>query len=184
MTVVSNFLLFQAGWFACVIGAAQGQPWAGSLIALAIVAGHLARAAHPRGELALVLMAALIGALWDSALAATGWIAFVSGQWVAGTAPHWMIALWMIFATTLNVSLAWLKHRLLLAALAGSIGGPLAYFGGAKLGALEFVAPAPALTALAIGWGLLTPVLLLLARRFDGYGLRRMPAVHGEAGHA
>ncbi|MDH5534756.1 MAG: DUF2878 domain-containing protein [Betaproteobacteria bacterium] len=184
MTVICNLLLFQAGWFACVIGAAQGQPWAGSLIALAIVGGHLARAACPRRELALVLLAALIGALWDSALAATGWIAFVSGQWVAGTAPHWMIALWMIFATTLNVSLAWLKDRLPVAALAGSIGGPLAYFGGAKLGALEFVAPVPALIALAVAWGLLTPLLLVLARRFDGYGLRRMPAIHGEADHA
>ena len=184
MTVVSNFLLFQAGWFACVIGAAQDAPWAGSLIALAIVGGHLARAAHPQRELALVLLAGLIGALWDSALAATGWIAFASGQWVPATAPHWMVALWMIFATTLNVSLAWLKQRLLIAALAGSIGGPLAYFGGAKLGALEFVAPVPALIALAVGWGLLTPLLLMLARRFDGYTLRRMAAIHREAGHA
>jgi len=79
------------------------------------------------------------------------------------------VALWMLFATTLNVSLAWLKRSALLAALFGAIGGPLAYYGGAKLGALSFLAPTPALVALALGWGLLTPLLIKLALRFDGF---------------
>jgi hypothetical protein len=49
------------------------------------------------------------------------------------------------------------------------VGAPLAYFGGQKLGAVQFLEPASALTAIAAGWAVLTPVLFLAARRFDGF---------------
>ncbi len=182
MPILANFAAFQIGWFACVLGAAHALPWAGAGIALAIVALHLARAGRPRAELALVLIAAGIGALWDSGLAALGWIRFASGVLVEGTAPYWIVAMWMLFATTLNVSLAWLKRRMALAVLFGALGGPLAYLGGAKLGAVTLVAQGPALVALALGWAVITPLLLEVARRFDGFtpehGLR------AEAAHA
>jgi hypothetical protein len=169
MPLLSNFIAFQIGWFACVLGGAHGVPWLGSSIAVLIVAWHMTHAARPKQELILVLIAGAIGAIWDSALVTLGWISFPSGTLLAGTAPYWMVALWMLFATTLNVSLAWLKRSALLAALFGAIGGPLAYYGGAKLGALSFLAPTPALVALALGWGLLTPLLIMLALRFDGF---------------
>ena len=79
-----------------------------------------------------------------------------------------MVALWAIFATTLNVSLRSLRPHRWLAALLGAIGGPVAYYAGARLGALEFGTPAPALAAIGIGWAILTPALLGTARRLDG----------------
>ena len=81
----------------------------------------------------------------------------------AALPPPWMVALWANFATTLNLSLAGLQSRPWLTALLGLVGGPLAYWGGAKLGAMTFVAPLPALIALALGWAVLTPLLLALA---------------------
>ena len=163
--VLVNFAGFQLGWFACVLGATHGLPWAGTGIALAIVAWHLARAPRPRAELALVLIAACVGALWDSGLSALGWIGYPNGVLIEGTAPYWIVAMWMLFATTLGVSLAWLGRNLALAAAFGALGGPLAYLGGAKLGALTFIAQDAALAALALGWAVLTPTLLRLARR-------------------
>lgn len=182
MRLLANFLAFQAGWFACVLGGANGLPWVGTGIALAIVAWHLTRAVRPGQELMLVLSAAAIGALFDSLLVTLGWLAYPSGTLLAGTAPHWIVALWMLFAITLNLSLAWLKRRLFVAVLFGAVGGPLAYLGGAKLGALSFVSPTPALIALAVGWALFTPVLVMLSLRFDGFvnRLDTMP----EASHA
>lgn len=184
MPLLANVIAFQLGWFACVLGAAWGLPWAGTGIALAIVGWHLTRAIRPRAELALVLIAAGIGALWDSLLPALGWIAYPNGVLIAGTAPHWMVALWILFATTLNVSLAWLKGNLWLAAGFGAVGGPLAYFGGAQLGALAFVEPTAALVALAIGWALLTPALVMVARRYDGFLNLRDRQLQAEANHA
>ncbi len=183
MPILVNFIAFQLGWFACVLGAAWGWPWAGTGIALAIVALHLARAPQPQREATLVLGAAALGAAWDSLLVALGWIEYPNGILVAGTAPYWMVALWMVFATTLNVSLAWLKRRLPLALVFGAIGGPLAYLGGAKLGALVFANPAAALTALAIGWALLTPLLLALARRYDGFVPAQRSSLQPEVSH-
>ncbi len=171
MPIVANIVAFQFGWLACVLGAAWGLPWLGASLAAVIVAWHLTRATQPMREATLVLAAAGIGALWDSLLLALGWVEFPNGMLLAGTAPYWMVALWMLFATTLNVSLSWLKRRLLIAALFGAVGGPLAYYGGAKLGAMVFVEPATALVALAVGWALLTPLLLQLARRYNGFAM-------------
>jgi hypothetical protein len=169
MALIINVLLFQGGWFACVLGAAHGLPWTGALAAALVVGWHLARAQRPRRELALVATAAVVGALFETALVQTGWIRFEQGLPVEGMAPYWMVALWAIFATTLNVSLRALRPRLWLAALLGAVGGPAAYYAGARLGALEFTALGAALAVLAIGWAILTPALLRAAQRFDGY---------------
>ena len=166
--VIVNFVVFQAGWFACVAGAAHGWPWAGTAATAAIVAWHTARAASPAQELKLMAVAVLIGALWDSALTSLGWLAFASGTLVDGAAPHWILAMWALLATTLNVSLNWLKNRWLVSALLGAVCGPLAYWAGARLGAVVLVDPLHALIALSIGWAVMMPMLLMLASRYDG----------------
>jgi len=76
--------------------------------------------------------------------------------------------MWMLFATTLNVSLRWLQPRLGLAALLGMIAGPLAYYAGARLGGVSFSAPAAALCAVAAVWTLVLPMLLIIASRCRG----------------
>jgi hypothetical protein len=166
--VVANVVAFQIGWFACVLGGAYGRPWTGTALALAIVAVHLATAARPGREARLLALATGLGALWDSALVALGWVSYASGTVLPGTAPVWIVAMWTLFATTLNVSLNWLKDRNALAVAFGALGGPLAYYAGMKLGAVTFAEPAIALAALALGWALIMPVLTRLARRFDG----------------
>lgn len=172
LTIVLNVLLFQAAWFTAVLGAANGLPWAG-VIAVAVVAAiHLARARRPLAELALLGLAFAVGVLFETLLVQSGWLRFDGGMLAAGTAPVWMAALWINFATTLNVSLRALQTRLAAAALLGAIGAPVAYYGGFKLGAVELVATAPALAAIAAGWTVLTPLLFAAARRLDGYASR------------
>jgi hypothetical protein len=168
LTKLANFVLFQLGWFACVLGGAHDLPWLGTGVALAIVAWHVARATRPRDEWMLVLIAAAIGAVADSALVAAGWVSYRSGTLLPGTAPHWIVAMWMLFATTLNVSLVWLRRSPLAGVVLGAVGGPLAYWGGSRLGAMQFAEPAAATVALAFGWAVLTPLLVRLAQRFDG----------------
>ena len=75
----------------------------------------------------------------------------------------------LLFATTLNVSLKWMKRRYLLAAVFGGLGGPLAYYAGHRLGAVGFSDIQTALLAVGIGWAFIMPLLMLLAERFDGY---------------
>ena len=135
LMLILNYLLFQAAWFACVLGGANGYPWFGSGVALLAILLHLSLVSNPGREATLVLLVGLLGALLDSLLVSLGWLDFPSGQLLPGTAPHWIIAMWMAFATVLNVSLGWMRGRYGLAVLLGAVAGPLAYYAGAELGA-------------------------------------------------
>jgi len=168
MNWFANFIFFQIGWFACVLGGANQVPWLGVVVTGLAVAYHLWQAAQPRLELMLVLLAGGLGALLDSLPVALGWLTYPSGMFLAGAAPSWIIAMWILFATTLNVSLRWLKGRRALAALLGAVAGPLAYYAGAKLGGVTLLEPTAALGLLALIWALAMPVLMALANRFDG----------------
>lgn len=170
--VFANFALFQLGWFACVISAAQGYPWIGTGVAMVIVAWHIRSAAQPSEEFHLLALVVLIGAVWDSLLVALGWISYPSGTLLSGAAPHWIVALWALFATSLNVSMRWLKGRLALAALLGMVCGPLSYWAAVRLGAVDLVRPTSAIVALSLGWFLIMPMLMLLSQRYDGFGTR------------
>ena len=163
-----NFIAFQAGWLACVLGGAHELPWLGTGLALLLITLHLLWAPQPRRELALILTVGVLGAFWDSILVAFGWLIYPSGTLIAGTAPHWIVTLWMLFATTLNLSLRWLRQRWLLAAALGAIAGPLSYLIGHRLGGVDFPQTELSLTVLALGWALLTPLIVALAERFDG----------------
>lgn len=169
MHALTNFVAFQIGWFACVLGGAHGWPLAGVGASAAVIARHLRAARAPVREGALLAAATLYGAVFDSTLVAAGWLAYPSGTHVAGAAPYWIVAMWPMFATTLNVSLRWLHGRAALAALLGASGGPLAFLGGEALGGVTFLERGPALAALAAGWAIALPVLGVLARRCDGF---------------
>lgn len=166
--VALNFVAFQVAWFACVASAARGAPWLGVFVAVAAVAAHASISARPRRELVLVLVAITLGAVYDSSIAALGWITYNSGEFVSGMAPLWILALWALFATTINVSLRWLRGRRGVAALLGALAGPLSYYAGERLGALVLVEPIAASLALAIAWAIFTPVLIEVAQRCDG----------------
>jgi hypothetical protein len=167
--IVSNFVLFQIGWFACVLSAAAHQPWFGILVTTAVVVTHVLRAPMPKAELQLVFLALVLGLVFDSLLVWQGWLQYSSGIVFPNVAPYWIVALWGLFATLLNVSLRWMRGRWVIAVLFGAAGGPAAYYGGLRLGALEFANMPAGLMALAIGWAVLTPLLLALSSRFDGY---------------
>lgn len=171
MRLIINFVLFQFGWFASVLGAANGMPWLGPLAVLAVVAVHLSLAQRAMGELTLIAGCAALGAVFDSALVANGWVSYASGMISDALAPYWIIAMWMSFATTLNVSLRWLRNMPLLAAALGLVAGPLTYLGGAGLGGIQLIDEVAALAALGAGWAVMLPALLLLARRLDGFDI-------------
>ena len=169
-----NFILFQVGWFSCVLGGgSDGLAWLGVAVASLIVAVHLYRAGSPRDEMVLVMMTMLVGTLWDGGLTMAGIFIFEAPTLLPNFAPYWLIAMWALFATTLNVSLKWLKGRYLLAAIFGALGGPLAYYAGHRLGAVEFSDTFTAMLAVAAGWSVIMPLLLVLAARLNGYNERR-----------
>lgn len=173
MLIAINIVAFQAGWLLSVVGGAQQMPWLGPVAALLALAFHLRAARRPLEEVLLVISCALLGASFDSLLVAAGWVTYKSGQFSSFIAPYWIITMWMLFATTLNVSMRWLRGKPKLAAAFGFYGGPAAYIAGQALGGIVLVNQVAALVALAVGWSLMMPFLMWLSENLDGMPGRR-----------
>ncbi len=167
--LVVNFILFQIGWFACVIGAAKQIPWLGVATVVAIVAWHLTQAKQAKKEVQLLIIALVIGGTFDQIMLNHQLITYQAHGWSSMLVPVWILALWAEFVTVLNVSLRWMKGRWLIAVLFGAIGGPLAYMGAEKLGAVTLNHLPISYIALSVGWACLTPLLLKLSQKFDGF---------------
>lgn len=164
-----NFIVFQVAWLGCVMGGARGLDAYVALAVAAAVTLHLAFAPRPAPEALLVAIVAGIGLVWDSLVIAMGLMVYRPGLLPPGLAPLWIVAMWALFATTLNLSLGWLKGRPWLAALLGAVGGPMAYLAGQRLGAVDLPQPMLALVVQGLGWSLLMPLLAWLATRLNGF---------------
>jgi hypothetical protein len=167
MALLINFLGFQIGWFACVLGAANNKEFIGMFIALVIVIYHVVSQADLINELKLVLSAVAIGLFWETWVLNLNILHYPSHPEIAFLAPYWLIMMWALFGTTINLSMGWLKGHWVLAMLMGAIFGPLAFVAGEKLGAVVFLDSTLSMITLAIGWGLLMPLILWLAERIN-----------------
>lgn len=165
-TNLLNFVLFQAGWCICVLGAAAGHPWLATAGGLLLVALHLALVRLPGREAMLLLVALTLGLVLDGIHIATGVLRFPIGSVHPALPPPWILVLWLQFAATLHYSLAWLGGRPILGALLGAVSGPLAYWAGVRFGAAELGGSLWAcLAQIGLGWALALPLLLWMAAR-------------------
>ena len=162
------FVVGQAGWFACVLSAARGMAWIGIAFVVLLIAAHLLRVSQPLEELKLLVAVIALGAVWESAQVYFGILGYPRGTDVRGLAPLWIVALWALFAAQFNTTYKWLKRRLLTAAVLGAIAGPLSFRAGAALGAVRFLHPRGSVAVVAVGWAVLLPIVVVLARRWDG----------------
>lgn len=168
MLLLANLLAFKIAWVLSVVGAATQMPWLGPIAVSVALALHIRAARKPFEEVLLVLSCALIGASFDSFLVVAGWVSYKAGIFSDYLAPYWIITMWMLFATTLNVSMRWLRGKTMLAVLIGFIGGPASYLGGQAIGSVILIDEIAALIALAIGWAVIMPLLMRLSQSLDG----------------
>lgn len=161
-----NYALYQAGWFACVLGAAWDWPVTGFAVAMLLLAVHFVLAHDRAGEARLVLAAVLAGLAVESFQIAAGSYRILSGAIVAWLPPPWLLALWAQFATTFRFSMSHIMAHPRRAALFGAAGGPIAFWAGDRLGAVALLPPAWAgLLRMAVTWALAVAWLALLTRR-------------------
>ena len=167
-TVLINLVLFKVGWLAVVAGAAAGFPLVGTAVVFAVVGVHLWQTKFMVEECILLICVAVLGLVWESFMVLSGLTVYRTGTLIAGIAPYWIVAMWVLFATTLNIGLRWLRKSTTIAVLTGVCGGPLAFFAGERMGAVSFDDPLLSLVVIGIGWAVLLPVIVRLATRFDG----------------
>ncbi len=175
LTII-NFLLFQLGWFVCVLSGAAGLNSPAILFTAAFLMVHFRFYNWRQTDYKLVLAAILIGVVLDSSWSAWNLMAY-QAQTIEPIAPWWIWCLWINFALTLNHSMSWLlKHRVM-AGVFSAIASPVSYYAGSRLGALQWVQPEILIIVLAISWGLAIPLLLTLAIRWRNHESGKQHAV-------
>ena len=165
MPRIVNFLVFQLAWFSCVLGAARAWWWAAPAAALLCTGVQLFLAKQPRREGAMFLCIMLLGACVDAVLTQFDVIRMQRAEFTPLLTILWFASLWAAYATTLNSSLSWMRGRYAIAAAFGLIGGPLAYLGGQRLGAVTLTQERTSLLALGIEWGVLSPAAMWITSR-------------------
>ncbi len=163
ISMIKNLTFFKIGWVACVLFAAAGSPELAALSVAAVAAIHLVGVPAPAKEALLLGAAALIGLAWESLLVSIGLLVYPGYENASFFAPYWIVAMWVLFATTINHGLRWTKRNPWIAALAGGLGGPMAFFGGMNLGAVTFSNTPVALLVIGAGWAVLLPLLVVIA---------------------
>lgn len=161
-----NFLLFQAGWLACVLLA----DWTAIAVAAALVTVHLVViSARPWSELRFIMLGVVLGTVLDGLWFRTGVLQDVDGSiWT----PPWLMGIWALFLTTLSHSLVWMHQRVWLWVVLAPLAGPFAYFAAASLGAVSLPYSGLSLLALAAGWLTVFPLLMTMQQRFFPETLR------------
>lgn len=156
-----NLAIFQIGWIVCLLG---GNVWAIAYTSAALLI-HQRYVLNKSGEWKLIAIVVLAGSAWEILMLSSGLI-FYPGFGPFGV-PLWLICLWLLFATTFMHSLAWLDRYLWLAAGLAAVVGPFSYWTGVEISDARFgPSMATSMMVMALGWAVLFPAGLLLARRF------------------
>lgn len=172
--IAVNLAGFQAAWLALALGAANGVVVLGLFVALGVFTIHLSRSIKPRQEVKLMTLALLLGVVIESVLMAGGFIAFHGQGWVDGPigpiAPVWLLALWPLFATLINVTFRAVRNKVLLAVLFAAFVVPVAYYAGDRLRALIISAPVlMSMAMIGLAWAFALPLLFRASVRWDGW---------------
>ncbi len=159
-------ILFQCGWFTCVLSGARGRLLLPIAAAAAVIALNLWL---QRGRLAdgvrLVVFVTLVGFVVESINLMTGVFTLTHPTTFPWLCPAWLLLLWPMFATMLRGPLTWLSGRYGLSVLLGAIFAVPNYFVGERLGAVTLN---PHLTysifLLMVLWAIAMPVMVWLAK--------------------
>jgi len=164
--VVANFVVFQIAWFTCIGSVARNLSSLGLAVIAIAVGIHFLSVRRRIDAMSLAACSLLVGVIVESILVMTHATRFDRNALAIGIAPLWMIALWALFSTTLNVSMRWLRGKYVLAIVLGAVAGPLSYLAGSKMGALTLPLDY-SLIIIGACWAVAMPVLLASAKKWD-----------------
>jgi Protein of unknown function (DUF2878) len=165
MNSVLNFVLFQAGWFATILLAADDEPILATGAGVAFVVLHLLLVRDRGTELKLLLPSLPFGLVVDSIFASTGAVEYRDAI-APGLCSPWILATWLLFAATVRHSFRWILGKRLVPLVLGAIVAPISYAGGARLGAVEFGEPfARSVVIIGVVWGIAMMLIVMYADR-------------------
>lgn len=162
MANIINYLLFQLNWLACVYAASQHNNWLALTSTALFLLCHFSFYHWRKTDLKLIVLGITIGLLLDSMWSFLALIHY-QAQPLFPMAPVWILCLWVNFMLTINHSMAWINDKPMLASIGAAIAGPLSYYFGAEMGAIDWLQPITAMIFLGLSWASVMPIILELA---------------------
>lgn len=163
--LVINAIAFQLAWFSALYGGVSDWLTLAWLPAVIAAIWHLYQSrSHITQEMRLFIGVLLLGFICESGFIALGAITYLGSPLFGFGPPHWIMAMWLAFATLPHGCLNWLRSKWILQAILGGLTGPLSYLAGGKLGGATL--HEPVLTSLAVigaGWAIALPIIFLVA---------------------
>jgi hypothetical protein len=165
--LIFNILGLQITWAGCAYGATHGIPLLGVYIGLTYIVLHFIFINLRLRDFIIMLIIGALGIITDSAFTLLRVISFPTYENNLTPIPFWLISLWLVFALTVPHSLYWLRNNLLIASVAGAIGGSFSYFIGHTLGAIQLAEPlSMSMVIYFIAWGVIFPCALKIVAYF------------------
>lgn len=157
---------FQIVWFACAFGAAKEILYLPIIVGFVFIASIVLSTRQKKSLVYFILWSMLLGFLVDSVLLQHQLVQFKSLNPDPFNLyqPWWMTILWASFASSFSASFKWLESKYFLAAFLGGIFGPIAYYSGSQLGAIESISQ-QGLLFVGLFWLITMPLMLWLSIR-------------------
>ena len=157
--LIINALSFQLGWWLCVLYGDAVALW----VVLGVLFIHHRLVGNVLTQWPFMLALSTVGVLFDSALNGLGVLVFPQG---AVFPPMWLIAIWLLFSTTLLHALVPLtRYRIGFSLLCG-IAGPVSYFAGSQFADVKLGMPfISSLLWLSVAWIIMGLIISEVLRR-------------------
>lgn len=161
MPKLLNLIAFQMLWLLLVFSAFYDFERLAVVLLGVWLCVHVYFSKHRWADVRLLLLALALGPLCDTLLLHLELVEYRGRVLVAGFPPLWIYAQWANFSQLFNYSFGFLRGRPLFCVFMALVSAPLAYTGGARLGAAVLVEPhwIP-LIFVALSWAMVLPLLI------------------------
>lgn len=157
-----NALLFQAGWFTCILL----PSFAALICTVIILLIHFKMSENEDREMLLVFAVGTAGYFMDSIYSLTGKIDLAPGN----ESMIYLVCVWLLFAASLNSSLKWFCGTSMKSILLGIL-APVSYFAAQQFGKVKYSEPlVSSMLIHALLWGLF---MLIVHKVFFGQNIQR-----------
>lgn len=156
MLKIINIALFYIGWVLCGLY----HNFNIALIVLSLALINVLICNYQTKEIFLIFLLAFLGLLNDALAASFEIFEFTYAPSLLNWSNIWLFSLWVIFLTTFNSSLGFMKrYNLAILSICGTIGGTVSYYSALKIGVLNAKDLPRTIIYLIINWAILFPLL-------------------------
>jgi len=165
LSFLTDFIVFQLAWFACVLATLSPIPYTLPILGLGLVSIRTFWVRPVRQVLPFALACLILGILGDAILVSSNLLSFSTYPSIGG-APLWMVALWVNFGLMLRPLFTWFLDHFWRSIIGFSLGGMVAYYSGEQLGVLTFSTGFESWIGVALEWAIAGMVLRYLHLKF------------------